>query len=48
MAEDNKCAHEGCICQKMQDSDYCSAFCENAEASGVTTIQCECGHPGCS
>lgn len=48
MADSTKCAHEGCVCPTMEDSDYCSAFCENADDSDVVEIQCECGHPGCA
>lgn len=48
MADDNKCAREGCSCPTVEDSTYCSAFCENAEDSGVVALQCECDHPGCS
>lgn len=45
--DENKCAHEACVCMKRQDSDYCSDYCENAVDSDVTGIACECGHAEC-
>ena len=45
---DNKCDHELCSCPATDGSDYCSPFCETADQSDTTTIQCECGHPGCA
>ena len=47
MADTNKCAHAGCACPTRDDSEYCSAVCENAEDSDIIGIRCECGHPGC-
>jgi hypothetical protein len=41
-----KCAHETCTCTAAEGSDYCSTFCKDLK--GVTTLECECGHPGCS
>lgn len=49
MTEDDiKCAHESCVCLKMQNSEYCCESCENAVDSDVTGVTCECGHAGCS
>ena len=50
MADDdnNKCAHEGCVCAVRDDEEYCSPQCEAAEEQDVTEIACNCGHPGCS
>ena len=46
MATDKKCAHEGCMCQAAPDSKYCSTLCE--DSVGKTTLECDCGHPGCA
>ncbi|MGI8555273.1 MAG: hypothetical protein ACR2LT_02810 [Pyrinomonadaceae bacterium] len=48
MAETKKCEHEPCSCTVSGDSDYCSPQCENAGAQGIISIECECGHSGCS
>ena len=48
MADDNKCAHELCVCAKGADSDYCSEHCKNAVKQDLTELRCDCGHPGCS
>lgn len=49
MADENKkCAHKGCSCAATGDSSYCSAACETAAGADVTSIACECGHPGCA
>jgi hypothetical protein len=47
MADDGKCAHNGCGCGVTGDSDYCSDHCESADDSDMTEIACDCGHPGC-
>ena len=44
--EAKKCAHMGCQCMAAPDSKYCGVFC--ADADGTTTLQCDCGHPGCA
>lgn len=44
--DDDKCEHPSCNCRATDDSDYCSAYCENAE--DTVEIACDCGHPGCS
>jgi hypothetical protein len=41
-----KCAHETCQCLARDGQKYCSTFCEDAK--NVTSLQCDCGHPGCS
>lgn len=43
--ESKKCAMENCNCTVPEGKEYCSTYCENAK--GVTTLKCECGHPGC-
>ncbi len=43
--EVKKCAHELCSCMAPEGQKYCSTFCE--DAVGTTTLQCDCGHPGC-
>jgi hypothetical protein len=45
-AEAKKCAHETCSCTVADDQKYCSTFCEDSK--GVTTLKCDCQHPGCS
>ena len=46
MADDQKkCAHQGCSCMAPAGEKYCSPFCRDAD--GTTTLQCDCGHPGC-
>jgi hypothetical protein len=46
MAHKDKCAHPACNCAASTDSDYCSAYCEDAE--DTTEIACGCGHAGCA
>lgn len=41
-----KCAHPPCNCTSSDESDYCSAYCENA--GDTEEIKCSCGHPNCS
>jgi hypothetical protein len=43
--ERDNCAHPGCNCMSVEDSDYCSAYCEGA--ADTVEILCECGHAGC-
>ena len=43
--EAKKCSHETCNCLAAPGSKYCSDFCEDSE--GLTTLTCDCGHPGC-
>ena len=48
MAENTKkCAHSRCSCTAAEDSDYCTAYCENIAETDINTITCECGHSGC-
>lgn len=47
MAEDNKCAHEACVCPVGNDQEYCSDHCENANKQDIVEIRCDCPHPGC-
>jgi hypothetical protein len=43
---DKKCAHTGCKCMAVPNSQYCSKYCEG---KGTTTeSSCGCGHPECS
>lgn len=44
--ESKKCAHETCSCMAAPGSKYCSTFCEDSK--GLTTLECDCGHAGCS
>ncbi len=44
--EVEKCAHKICQCQARKGDKYCSQFC--ADSKGVTTLQCDCGHPSCT
>jgi len=46
MSEPKKCAHVGCSCIVADGSKYCSQICE--DSVGVTQLQCDCKHPGCS
>jgi hypothetical protein len=46
MSEPKKCAHESCSCIVPDDKKFCSQNCE--DNVGVTTISCDCKHPGCS
>lgn len=48
MADNDKCAHDGCGCRAERDSKYCSEYCKDAEDAGVTEVACGCAHPGCS
>jgi hypothetical protein len=43
--EQKKCAHETCNCTAAAGKKYCCNFCE--DSAGTTTLQCDCGHPGC-
>ena len=43
--EPKKCAHATCTCIAPAGKKYCSTFCE--DSAGTTTLQCDCGHPGC-
>ncbi len=45
MAEQKKCAHEGCSCMAAEESKYCSQYCEDTK--DVTVLSCDCKHPGC-
>jgi hypothetical protein len=47
MADENKCAHELCLCASSADSDYCSDHCKDATEQDITEIKCDCGHAGC-
>ncbi len=47
MADDGKCAHEGCGCPVTGDNKYCSDHCSAAGDADMTEIACDCGHPGC-
>ncbi len=46
MSEPKKCAHPTCTCMAPKGETYCSTFC--ADSKGVTTLACDCGHPGCA
>ncbi|HEY0323262.1 MAG TPA: hypothetical protein VGC66_20060 [Pyrinomonadaceae bacterium] len=48
MADENrKCKHPTCDCQVSGKDNYCSEYCREAEASGVTEIGCGCEHSAC-
>ena len=47
MADDNKCAHEACVCMITGDDDYCSEHCEDAVDQDIVEISCDCGHSAC-
>ena len=47
MADNNKCAHDMCVCVVADDQDYCSHHCADADEQDLVEIKCECGHPGC-
>jgi len=47
MADENKCAHDICVCPKAADSKYCSQHCEDAVDQDITEIRCDCGHKSC-
>ena len=47
MADDNKCAHDLCVCAKAPDSDYCGQHCEDAVDQDIIEIRCDCGHADC-
>jgi len=47
MADENKCAHDLCVCAKAENSDYCSEHCKDAVDQDLTEIRCDCGHAGC-
>ena len=44
--EAKKCAHGSCRCIARSGSSYCSPFCEDSK--DLTTLECDCGHPGCA
>jgi hypothetical protein len=46
MAEQKKCAHDLCNCMVPSGEKYCSVACENSK--DVTSLECECNHPGCA
>jgi hypothetical protein len=46
MSESKKCAHKSCSCIVSDDKKFCSQICE--DNVGVTTISCDCKHPGCT
>ena len=46
MADRKKCAHETCTCIAPEGQKYCSPICE--DSTSMTTLQCDCGHPGCA
>jgi len=41
-----KCAHPMCRCIPAKGEKFCSTYCE--EAKDLTTLECECNHPGCA
>ena len=47
MSEDNKCAHEACVCMVKDNQEYCSDHCEDAVEQDIIEIRCDCGHPAC-
>lgn len=47
MEDDNKCAHEACVCMVSGEEDYCSEHCEDAVDQDIIEISCDCGHSAC-
>ena len=45
MTDPKKCAHTACACFAKEGEKYCSQYCQDAK--DVTSIACDCGHPGC-
>jgi hypothetical protein len=45
MSEPKKCENPSCACLTDDGEDYCGPFCESS--TGVTEVQCECGHDPC-
>jgi len=41
-----KCAHPSCFCAAVDDSDFCSTFCEGKTSN--PDILCNCGHAMCA
>jgi hypothetical protein len=48
MEEKKKCLHKACKCESVDGSDYCSLYCETANAQHEEGDGCGCGHPACS
>ncbi len=46
MADEKKCAHEGCTCPPAEGSKYCSTYCEDSK--GFQTLACDCKHLACA
>jgi len=46
MADSKKCAHSTCNCVAAEGSKFCSNYCKDSK--NLTTLQCDCGHPGCA
>lgn len=44
--ERNTCDHPGCTCASMDDSDYCSPYCQTA--GDTVELACNCGHSNCA
>lgn len=40
------CKHSLCSCAVLDDSDYCSPYCETA--GDAVELACNCGHTGCA
>ncbi|HEV7698730.1 MAG TPA: hypothetical protein VGO43_00730 [Pyrinomonadaceae bacterium] len=47
MADEGKCAHDGCNCS-VSDSKYCSDHCREVVDQDIVEISCDCGHGGCA
>jgi len=45
MPQEKTCAHPACNCLVDGDTEYCSDYCEDAEASDTS---CKCAHAGCA
>lgn len=46
--ENNKCAHEMCVCPVADDQEYCSHHCEGVADQDIIELRCECGHAACA
>ena len=49
--ESGYCSHELCTCPVEEPATggeaYCSDYCKNADAGGIESEACACGHPEC-
>ncbi len=48
MAEDIKCGHNICNCVVVDEAQYCSESCQEANSNDATDEPCDCGCAGCT